>query len=47
MVRPIFESWLAPFRDLGFTDIIIRTMTGGESAVRTIELANEVGATLA
>ena len=28
MVRPIFESWLAPFKDLGATTITIRN-TGG------------------
>jgi Zn-dependent M28 family amino/carboxypeptidase len=28
MVRPIFESWLAPFRDLGATTLTIRN-TGG------------------
>jgi alkanesulfonate monooxygenase SsuD/methylene tetrahydromethanopterin reductase-like flavin-dependent oxidoreductase (luciferase family) len=38
---------LAPFRDMGFTDVIIRTMTAGDSAVRTIELATQVGALLA
>ncbi len=38
---------LAPFGELGFTDIIIRTMTRGESAVRTVELAGELGAILA
>jgi len=38
---------LAPFRELGFTDIIILTMTRGESAVRTVELAGELGAILA
>jgi len=38
---------LAPFGDLGFTDIIIRTMTRDESAVRTIELAAQVRALLA
>jgi alkanesulfonate monooxygenase SsuD/methylene tetrahydromethanopterin reductase-like flavin-dependent oxidoreductase (luciferase family) len=37
---------LAPFQDLGFTDIIVRTMTRGESAVRTVELAEEVRAIL-
>jgi len=38
---------LAPFGELGFTDIIIRTMTRGESAVRTVELAGELEAILA
>jgi alkanesulfonate monooxygenase SsuD/methylene tetrahydromethanopterin reductase-like flavin-dependent oxidoreductase (luciferase family) len=38
---------LAPFGELGFTDIIIRTMTRGEPAVRTVELAGELGAILA
>ena len=28
MVRPIFEAWLAPFKDLGATTITIRN-TGG------------------
>ena len=28
MVRPIFEAWLAPFRDLGVTTLTIRN-TGG------------------
>ena len=37
---------LAPFQDLGFTDVIVRTMTRGESAVRTVELAEEVRAIL-
>jgi alkanesulfonate monooxygenase SsuD/methylene tetrahydromethanopterin reductase-like flavin-dependent oxidoreductase (luciferase family) len=38
---------LAPFAELGFTDAIIRTMTRGESAVRTVGLAGEVRALLA
>lgn len=38
---------LAPFAELGFTDIIIRTMTQGDSAVRTIELAAELSTILA
>jgi len=38
---------LAPFGDLGFTDVIIRTMTRDDSAVRTIELAAQVRAILA
>jgi alkanesulfonate monooxygenase SsuD/methylene tetrahydromethanopterin reductase-like flavin-dependent oxidoreductase (luciferase family) len=38
---------LAPFGELGFTDVIIRTMTRGESAVRVVELAGEVRAILA
>src|SRR5262249_32806251 len=37
---------LAPFGELGFTDIIIRSMTRGESAVRTVELAGELAAIL-
>jgi carboxypeptidase Q len=28
MVRPIFEAWLAPFRDLGATTVTIRNTTG-------------------
>jgi alkanesulfonate monooxygenase SsuD/methylene tetrahydromethanopterin reductase-like flavin-dependent oxidoreductase (luciferase family) len=38
---------LAPYGELGFTDIIIRTMTRDDSAVRTVELAGEVKAILA
>lgn len=38
---------LAPFGELGFTDVIIRTMTRGESAVRTVGLAGEMRAILA
>jgi alkanesulfonate monooxygenase SsuD/methylene tetrahydromethanopterin reductase-like flavin-dependent oxidoreductase (luciferase family) len=38
---------LAPFGDLGFTDVIIRTMTRGESAARTVALAGELRAILA
>jgi alkanesulfonate monooxygenase SsuD/methylene tetrahydromethanopterin reductase-like flavin-dependent oxidoreductase (luciferase family) len=38
---------LAPFGDLGFTDVIIRTMTRGGSAVRTVALAGELRAILA
>lgn len=38
---------LAPFAEMGFTDIIVRTMTRGESAVRTVELAQEMRAILA
>jgi alkanesulfonate monooxygenase SsuD/methylene tetrahydromethanopterin reductase-like flavin-dependent oxidoreductase (luciferase family) len=38
---------LAPFGELGFSDVIIRTMTRGESDVRTVELAEEVAAMLA
>jgi alkanesulfonate monooxygenase SsuD/methylene tetrahydromethanopterin reductase-like flavin-dependent oxidoreductase (luciferase family) len=37
---------LAPFAELGFTDVIIRTMTQDDSAVRTIELAAELGTLL-
>jgi alkanesulfonate monooxygenase SsuD/methylene tetrahydromethanopterin reductase-like flavin-dependent oxidoreductase (luciferase family) len=37
---------LTPFGALGFTDVIIRTMTPGESAVRTVELAGELRAIL-
>ncbi len=28
MVRPIFEAWLAPFRDMGATTVTIRNTTG-------------------
>ena len=28
MVRPIFEAWLAPFRDMGATALPIRPTTG-------------------
>ena len=38
---------LAPFGELGFTDVIIRIMTGGEAAVRAVELAGEVRSLLA
>jgi alkanesulfonate monooxygenase SsuD/methylene tetrahydromethanopterin reductase-like flavin-dependent oxidoreductase (luciferase family) len=38
---------LAPFQDLGFTDIIVRTMTRGESARRTVELTEALAALLA
>ena len=38
---------LAPFGELGFTDIIIRTMTSGQSGVRTVGLVGEVRAILA
>jgi alkanesulfonate monooxygenase SsuD/methylene tetrahydromethanopterin reductase-like flavin-dependent oxidoreductase (luciferase family) len=38
---------LAPFAALGFTDVIIRTMTRDDSAVRTIELAEELRTILA
>jgi alkanesulfonate monooxygenase SsuD/methylene tetrahydromethanopterin reductase-like flavin-dependent oxidoreductase (luciferase family) len=37
---------LAPFAELGFTDVIIRTMTQDDSAVRTIELAAELSGLL-
>ena len=37
---------LAPFAELGFTDVIIRTMTQGDAAVRTIELVGELRALL-
>jgi hypothetical protein len=37
---------LAPFAELGLTDIIVRTMTRGESAVHTVELAEEMRAIL-
>jgi alkanesulfonate monooxygenase SsuD/methylene tetrahydromethanopterin reductase-like flavin-dependent oxidoreductase (luciferase family) len=37
---------LAPFAELGFTDVIVRTMTIGESAVRTVELSGELRALL-
>jgi alkanesulfonate monooxygenase SsuD/methylene tetrahydromethanopterin reductase-like flavin-dependent oxidoreductase (luciferase family) len=33
---------LAPFAELGFTDIIVRTMTQDDSAVRTVELLEEL-----
>lgn len=33
---------LAPFVELGFTDIIVRTMTQDDSAVRTVELLEEL-----
>jgi alkanesulfonate monooxygenase SsuD/methylene tetrahydromethanopterin reductase-like flavin-dependent oxidoreductase (luciferase family) len=38
---------LAPFGALGFTDVILRTMTRGDSAVRTVALAGELRAILA
>lgn len=38
---------LAVFGEMGFTDVIIRSMAGGEGAVRTVELAGEVRARLA
>ena len=38
---------LAPFGDLGFTDVIIRTMTRAQSAVRTVALAGELRGILA
>jgi alkanesulfonate monooxygenase SsuD/methylene tetrahydromethanopterin reductase-like flavin-dependent oxidoreductase (luciferase family) len=38
---------LLPFGELGFTDVIIRTMTRGHSAVRTVALAGELRAILA
>jgi alkanesulfonate monooxygenase SsuD/methylene tetrahydromethanopterin reductase-like flavin-dependent oxidoreductase (luciferase family) len=43
--RSVAEQ-LAPFGELGFTDVIIRTMTQDDSAVRTIELAAELAALL-
>ncbi len=33
---------LSIFREIGFTDVIIRIMTGGEEAVRAVELAGQV-----
>ena len=33
---------LAPFAELGFTDVIVRTMTQDDSAVRTVELLAEL-----
>jgi alkanesulfonate monooxygenase SsuD/methylene tetrahydromethanopterin reductase-like flavin-dependent oxidoreductase (luciferase family) len=33
---------LAPFAELGFTDIIVRTMTQDDSAVRTVELLEDL-----
>jgi alkanesulfonate monooxygenase SsuD/methylene tetrahydromethanopterin reductase-like flavin-dependent oxidoreductase (luciferase family) len=38
---------LAPFAELGFTDVIVRTMTRDESAVRTVELLAELRTILA
>ena len=38
---------LAVFGQIGFTDVIIRIMTGGDAAVRAVELAGEVRALLA
>jgi hypothetical protein len=28
MMRPVFESWLAPFKDMGATTVTIRDTTG-------------------
>ena len=38
---------LSVFGEIGFTDIIIRIMTGGDAAVRSVELAGEVASLLA
>ena len=38
---------LAVFGQIGFTDVIIRIMTGGDAAVRAVELAGEVRKLLA
>jgi alkanesulfonate monooxygenase SsuD/methylene tetrahydromethanopterin reductase-like flavin-dependent oxidoreductase (luciferase family) len=38
---------LAPFGEVGFTDIIVRTMTRGQSALRTVELTEDLQALLA
>ena len=44
--RSVAEQ-LAPYGELGFTDIIIRTMTRDDSARRTVELTEELSALLA
>jgi len=44
---PAVAERLAVFGDIGYTDAIFRSMTGGEAAVRAVELAGEVRAMLA
>lgn len=44
---PAVAERLAVFAEIGFTDVIIRIMTGGDAAVRAVELAGEVRSLLA